>query len=268
VIERRGHDAPTFRFQRTLAAGLLARHQNVWSSSGASMPRSPDHLPRDDDVSPSMILAATWSRLCSVTTLGIEAVGAKEVAHYLEVLVLHGSGRIFAMSIAERLEYWRRGAAVLRLFGYPEAYGCPLCLRLFCRDHIDQLSLDHVPPKSVGSKLKVLTCKCCNSRAGNELDAHAHQVDVFPPRSFRRALSSSASAPYRQGWLPVRCHRTYKRRAAVGRRNPRHRWAHRLQSRWYPRSAKGGFQPVCPSRHSTTGDALCSAHAPALPAPG
>ena len=83
------------------------------------------------------------------------------------------------MSIAERLGYWQRGAAVLRLFGYPEAYGCPLCLRLFRRDHVDQLSLDHVPPKSVGSKLKVLTCKHCNSTAGNELDADAYEFDVF-----------------------------------------------------------------------------------------
>jgi HNH endonuclease len=83
------------------------------------------------------------------------------------------------MSTTEHLGYWERGAAVLRSLGYPEAYGCPICLRLFRRDQIDQLSLDHVPPKSVGSKLKVLTCKACNSTAGNELDAHAYQFDVF-----------------------------------------------------------------------------------------
>jgi hypothetical protein len=69
------------------------------------------------------------------------------------------------MSVTERFGYWERGAAVLRSFGYPHEYGCPLCLRLFRRDQIDQLSLDHVPPKSVGSKLKVLTCKTCNSVA-------------------------------------------------------------------------------------------------------
>jgi HNH endonuclease len=74
---------------------------------------------------------------------------------------------------------WNTGATALQRFGYPDVYGCPLCLRLFHQDQIDQLTLDHVPPKSLGGKLKVLTCMACNSAAGSELDAYAHQLDVL-----------------------------------------------------------------------------------------
>ena len=83
------------------------------------------------------------------------------------------------MAFDARARYWNDGAAALRRLGYPQGYGCPLCLRLFGREQLDRLTLDHVPPKSVGGKLKVLTCKACNSTAGAELDAYAHQLDVF-----------------------------------------------------------------------------------------
>ena len=88
-----------------------------------------------------------------------------------------------------RIRYWNTGAAALQRFGYLHTYGCPLCLRLFRQDQIDQLTLDHVPPKSLGGKLKVLTCTACNSTAGAELDVHAHRLDVF-----RRIV---AGEPYR-----------------------------------------------------------------------
>lgn len=83
------------------------------------------------------------------------------------------------MSVPERLGYWERGAAVLRAFGYPDAYGCPLCLRLFPRDQIDQCCLGHALPKSLGGKLQVLVCTKCEQPSGRELDAHAHRLDVL-----------------------------------------------------------------------------------------
>ena len=58
----------------------------------------------------------------------------------------------------------------MRDLGGPYEYGCPLCLCLFSRDQIEDLSLDDVPPKTVGAKLKVLTCEACNSTAGHQLD--------------------------------------------------------------------------------------------------
>jgi hypothetical protein len=87
----------------------------------------------------------------------------------------------------KHVRYWEAGAAAIRDRWGPYAYGCPLCLRLFPRDQIDHLSLDHVPPEKLGGKLKVLTCKECNHKAGAELDSHASGVEHF-----RRVLSGEA----------------------------------------------------------------------------
>ncbi|SDM10383.1 HNH endonuclease [Catalinimonas alkaloidigena] len=53
-------------------------------------------------------------------------------------------------------------------------YVCPLCLTFFPENAIlgpePFLTLEHVPPKSVGGKSKILTCKNCNNIAGAKLD--------------------------------------------------------------------------------------------------
>lgn len=48
-----------------------------------------------------------------------------------------------------------------------ERIPCPLCLKL-CT--IDQMTVDHCPPKSVGGRPVALTCKECNSNAGHQSD--------------------------------------------------------------------------------------------------
>jgi len=52
----------------------------------------------------------------------------------------------------------------------PRLYCCPICIRGF--DNPDELTIEHVPPKSVGGKPLVLTCQDCNNRSGHLLDAH------------------------------------------------------------------------------------------------
>lgn len=52
----------------------------------------------------------------------------------------------------------------------PRLYCCPICIRGF--DNPDELTVEHVPPKSVGGKPLVLTCRDCNNRSGHLLDAH------------------------------------------------------------------------------------------------
>ncbi len=62
---------------------------------------------------------------------------------------------------------------------YPKAdgrYGCPICLRLFERDTVDDLlTLEHVIPKRLGKRLTVLTCKTCNNVGGAKLDSQLHK---------------------------------------------------------------------------------------------
>lgn len=59
----------------------------------------------------------------------------------------------------------------------PTGYCCPICLRGF--PSTDFLTLEDVPPESVGGKPLVLTCKDCNNTAGHELDSHIAAAAEF-----------------------------------------------------------------------------------------
>ena len=52
-------------------------------------------------------------------------------------------------------------------------YACPLCLDVHNAASIERgdLTEEHVPPRSIGGKSLVLTCKPCNTRAGSSIDA-------------------------------------------------------------------------------------------------
>lgn len=54
-------------------------------------------------------------------------------------------------------------------------YMCPLCARLFKETDLSQklknpLTLEHVPPDSLGGKARILSCKECNSTSGDSMD--------------------------------------------------------------------------------------------------
>lgn len=56
-------------------------------------------------------------------------------------------------------------------------YVCPLCWQLFDETELEPpepgLTVEDVPPLSVGGAPMVLTCKPCNNRAGTRVDADA-----------------------------------------------------------------------------------------------
>lgn len=54
-------------------------------------------------------------------------------------------------------------------------YACPCCLLLYPREAVAAgfLTVEDVPPKSVGGRPMLLTCKRCNNTAGAEFDSHA-----------------------------------------------------------------------------------------------
>lgn len=71
---------------------------------------------------------------------------------------------------------------------------CPLCFDLFFEKDLNtklknHLTLEDIPPKSLGGKPLALTCKNCNNKSGHELDAHllkkllAIDVKSFLPNS-------------------------------------------------------------------------------------
>jgi len=52
-------------------------------------------------------------------------------------------------------------------------YICPLCLKIF--HDPGPLTLEHVPPRSVGGNVLCLLCKSCNNEAGYSADAALHE---------------------------------------------------------------------------------------------
>jgi hypothetical protein len=61
-------------------------------------------------------------------------------------------------------------------------YVCPLCLHAYSERHFHDgaLSREDVPPKSVGGRKIVLTCRDCNSTAGHDIDWHVRkEADVM-----------------------------------------------------------------------------------------
>jgi len=70
----------------------------------------------------------------------------------------------------------------------PNSYMCPLCLNGFTKADLSDtvenpLTFEDIPPKSMGGKPIILTCKMCNSTAGHKLDAHL--LHILEDESFK-----------------------------------------------------------------------------------
>jgi hypothetical protein len=76
-----------------------------------------------------------------------------------------------------RLKLFATGAkaASLHFKADQDVYICPLCGRGFLIQAVidGTLTLEHVPPKSLGGKPLVLTCKDCNNDSGHSIDSAA-----------------------------------------------------------------------------------------------
>ncbi len=68
--------------------------------------------------------------------------------------------------------WFTRGAeaVVVVTSGQFSEYVCPLCQVPFSREDLKLLSVEHVPPRAIGGRALVLTCRACNNRAGARLD--------------------------------------------------------------------------------------------------
>ena len=60
-------------------------------------------------------------------------------------------------------------------------YACPLCQTCFTIDELatKNLTKEHVPPRSVGGREMVLTCRQCNNRSGFTFDAHMERAEAI-----------------------------------------------------------------------------------------
>ena|ERR1700733_3645501 len=111
-------------------------------------------------------------------------------------------------SESKKREWFDRGAvsfARLRPGAFSEpTYPCPICLTPFTVEALKdkRLSVEHVPPKSVGGRELLLTCTLCNNSSGTKLDA-----DAKTKEDVRRAMAGLSDRPHRIramiGGLPV-----------------------------------------------------------------
>lgn len=70
--------------------------------------------------------------------------------------------------------------------GERNIYLCPLCMKPHeSINEVDPLTLEDAPPKSLGGRANVLTCKSCNNTAGHEIDFHlAERLQELDSASF------------------------------------------------------------------------------------
>lgn len=86
-------------------------------------------------------------------------------------------------TVRKRSAWYGYGARALQRV-FPNAvycYVCPICRRGFTPPalEMDLLSIEHVPPKRLGGKPLVLTCRRCNTSAGATLDSAMASVEDF-----------------------------------------------------------------------------------------
>jgi transcription elongation factor Elf1 len=60
---------------------------------------------------------------------------------------------------------------------FEKTYICPICTEQFSENALNQnlknpLTLEDAPPKSLGGKANILTCKSCNNTCGQKIDFH------------------------------------------------------------------------------------------------
>ncbi|MEA2096513.1 MAG: HNH endonuclease [Candidatus Cloacimonadota bacterium] len=65
--------------------------------------------------------------------------------------------------------------------GIISSYICPICGNLFDRNSIQskRLTAEDVPPKSIGGRQMILTCKRCNNDLGSKLDSQIKNYQNF-----------------------------------------------------------------------------------------
>lgn len=80
-------------------------------------------------------------------------------------------------AFSQNLDWFKEHQAIKIEPDIPNGYICPVCLEMFDELSLQStsknpLTIEHVPPESLGGKSRILTCKECNSKSGHQLDSH------------------------------------------------------------------------------------------------
>jgi len=83
---------------------------------------------------------------------------------------------------SEQLLLLKANGLITREFKYEDPYICPICLREFSEDHLDEtkynnfLTAEDAPPAALGGSKIALTCRECNNGCGQEIDCYLTDV--------------------------------------------------------------------------------------------
>lgn len=98
-------------------------------------------------------------------------------------------------AFSQNLEWVKEPAWVNISKEFSNGYICPICANIFFEssliDNVNPLTLEHIPPETLGGKANVLTCKTCNSRSGRELDIHL--LNILLDSDFVSLLPNSST---------------------------------------------------------------------------
>ncbi|MFV7235346.1 hypothetical protein [Flavobacterium sp. ZB4R12] len=78
---------------------------------------------------------------------------------------------------SQNLEWVKENPSISFRPDFMNGYICPLCFEVFFEKDLDitlenHLTLEDIPPKTLGGHPQALTCKKCNNESGKELDIH------------------------------------------------------------------------------------------------
>lgn len=94
-----------------------------------------------------------------------------------------------------------------------DGFICPICFRFFSLNGLsklfdDHLTLEDIPPSSLGGYSRTLTCKLCNNKGGSELESHLKNQIIM--NEFMQGLSNiwetAIFSPYPGINLPATIH--------------------------------------------------------------
>lgn len=75
---------------------------------------------------------------------------------------------------SKHFDFIRENSSLKDTFEKGFGFYCPICINYFekedIHDTINPLTIEHNPPKSLGGKSSIITCKKCNSQAGHKID--------------------------------------------------------------------------------------------------
>jgi len=102
----------------------------------------------------------------------------------------------------DHLNFLKSQGIISIVLQFDRTYICPICKEQFSEAALDQsiknpLTLEDAPPKSLGGKAEVLTCRDCNNTCGQQIDVHlTERLVEIDQKKFKPGVSFAAQTEH------------------------------------------------------------------------